>query len=177
MSRFRLPFTRARARADADAEVAFHLAGRIDELMARGLSRADAEREALDRFGDPARVEAEVEQIDVAAHRRRQLGECVADAVHDLRLSAKSLARRPGFTAGVTVTLALGIGANTAIFSVADALLFRPPPYAHPEQLVSVWGAHTHAAGEYFAFRERLKSFSAVGTYAPWQMTVGNDAG
>ena len=101
----------------------------------------------------------------------------LADTLHDLRLSARALARRPAFTIGVIVTLALGIGANTAIFSVADALLFRPPPFPHPEQLVSVWPSRGHPAGEYFAIRERTKTLSAIGTYSEWQMTLGDDGG
>jgi predicted permease len=176
MSRFKLPFSRGRARADAHDEVRLHIEGRIDELVRQGMSRVDAEREALRMFGDPARVEAEVEAIDVSTHRRRELRETVVDALRDLRLSARSLARRPSFTIGVIATLALGIGANTAIFSVADALLFRPPPYPHPEQLVSVWAAGTHSAGEFVAIRERMKTLAAIGTYAEWQMTVGDEA-
>ena len=68
---FRLPFSRDRVRRDVDNELDFHLAGRIEELVARGMSRADAELEARRRFGDRAHVEAEVERIDVAAHQRR----------------------------------------------------------------------------------------------------------
>ncbi|HVZ49718.1 MAG TPA: ABC transporter permease, partial [Gemmatimonadaceae bacterium] len=177
MSRFRPPFSRRRARADAGDEVRFHLEGRVEELMATGLARADAEREARRRFGDPATVRDAIERIDAAGHRRRALRERLGDALRDLRLSARGLARRPAFALGVVGTLALGIGANTAIFSVADALLFRPPPYPHPEQLVSVWGARAHAAGELYALRERMRSLAAIGTYAEWQMTVGNDAG
>ena len=66
----RLPGSPARSSADVDAELAFHLDGRIEELMARGMTRDDAEREAMRRFGDPATVRAEMERIDTDTRRR-----------------------------------------------------------------------------------------------------------
>ena len=84
----------------------------------------------------------------------------------------RSLARRPGYALAVIITLTLGIGANTAIFSVADALLFRPPPYPRPTELVSVWG---HSMGERATLRTRTHSFANLAAYAAWQMNVGDD--
>ena len=123
---FRLPFSRDRMHRDVDTELNFHLEGRIEEMVAGGMSRKDAEREAGRRFGDRAKVEAEVEQIDVSTHRRRALRERLDDLARDTRYAARGLARRPLYTVAIVVTLALGIGANTTIFSMVEAVLLRP---------------------------------------------------
>jgi putative ABC transport system permease protein len=123
---FRLPFSRDRVQRDVDAELSFHLEGRVEELVARGMSRADAEREALRRFGDRATVEAEVERIDVATFERRRMGERLAAVYRDASYGVRGLTRRPLYAVTVVLTLALGIGANTAIFSVVEAVLLKP---------------------------------------------------
>ncbi|HVZ49429.1 MAG TPA: ABC transporter permease [Gemmatimonadaceae bacterium] len=151
--RFRLPFTRRRARTDAGAEVAFHLQGRVEELMASGLARADAEREARRRFGDPGTVEAEVERIDAAAHRRREFREALGARARDFRLAVRALARRPGYAVTVILTLGLGMGASTAIFTMLQRIVIAPLPYPAADRLV------------------RLRNpIPAVGTSAEWDM-------
>ncbi|HXD23569.1 MAG TPA: ABC transporter permease [Gemmatimonadaceae bacterium] len=99
----------------------------------------------------------------------------MADPLAATRLAVRALLRAPRFTIAAVLTLALGIGANTAIFSVADALLFRPPPFERPAELVSVWGSRTHAAGEYAGLLAHTHSYSALCTYSEWQMTVGDE--
>src|SRR5579862_9920792 len=123
---FRLPLSRDRVHRDVDAELSFHLEGRIEELVAGGMPRADAEREARQRFGDRAKVEAEVERIDVATVERRAFRERLDGAWRDARYAWRGLTRRPVYTVTVVLTLALGIGANTAIFSVFEAVLLHP---------------------------------------------------
>lgn len=123
---FRLPFSRARVRGDVDAELSFHLQGRIEELVASGMSREQAEREALRRFGDRSVFAKQLERMDVRAHERAALGERLAGYWRDTRYAARGLARRPFYALAVVLTLALGIGANTAVFSVFRTVLLKP---------------------------------------------------
>jgi putative ABC transport system permease protein len=103
---------------------------------------------------------------------------------HDLRYAARALVRRPGFTALVVLTLAMCIGVNTAIFSVVDAVLLKPLPYADPDRLVMVWsndGQPGHertvvSAGNYFDWRARTTTFESLGAYfSYWNATLTGD--
>jgi len=100
------------------------------------------------------------------------------DLRQDLRHAFRSLRRSPGFTLGAVVTLALGIGANAAIFSALDAVVMRPLPYQDPERLVGVWNDWTGTPRaaisplEYFDYREQLRSFEHFGVSAGDAMTL-----
>ena len=124
----RLPWLRRRSwERRMDAELRFHLDSQIEEYVRRGFSREDAELQARREFGplhlakDECRDERPAVWLD---HLRR-----------DLRGAWRSLRTAPGFSAAVIVTLALGIGANTAMFSVVHAVLIRPLPYSEPEEI------------------------------------------
>jgi putative ABC transport system permease protein len=96
----------------------------------------------------------------------------------DVRFAARSLRRSPGFALAAVLTLALGIGANAAIFSVLDAVALRPLPYASPDRLVDVWNGWTDtpraplSSLEYFDYREQLRSFEQFGVSAGGAMTL-----
>ncbi len=166
---FRLPFSRDRVRRDVDTELSFHLEGRIEELVARGMARDDAEREAKRRFGDRAHVEAEVEQIDVSTHQRRALRERLDDVRQDVVFALRQLRKSPGFTLVAILTLALGIGANSAIFSVVYGVLLKPLPYQNGNRIVEVkesmggdnWNVVTY--GDYHTWKTRQTSFEVIG--------------
>ncbi len=115
---------------DLDREMEFHLAERTDELIAAGMEPEAAAREASRRFGDRARQKDRTRDVDMAVW----LESLLADVRHALR----GLARSPGFTLVAVLSLALGIGANTAIFSLMDALLLKSLPVADPASLVQV---------------------------------------
>jgi putative ABC transport system permease protein len=93
------------------------------------------------------------------------------DLADDVRFGFRTLRKTPGFTAIAIITLALGIGANTAIFSVVQSVLLRPLSYAHPESLVEIWNTYPGfqpvglSAGDYVDFHRDAKSFSAMGAY------------
>ena len=133
---FRIPLGWIGVKADIDAELAFHIQGRIEELMARGMSRDDAEAETRRLFGDYARIELEVERIDRGMTRRRTLAERADAWLGDIRYAIRTLARQPVFACAVIVTLTLGIGATTAIFHVMDRVVLHPLPYPQAERIV-----------------------------------------
>src|SRR5919199_767190 len=93
--------------------------------------------------------------------------------IHDLRYGARTILKRPGFAAVVILTLALGIGATTAIFSVVNAVLLRPLPFARPERLAAVWQTHPFgkklgydrlpvAPADFYAWRQSADAFEGV---------------
>jgi predicted permease len=126
--------------ADLDAEIAFHLATKTEALIASGMSPAEARAEALRQFGDVARARRELAAID-HRHTRRALRADALEALwSDVRFAARGLARTPAFTAAVVLTLALGLGATAAMFSVLDRLLLRAPiGVSDPDQVVRVY--------------------------------------
>ncbi|HVG17700.1 MAG TPA: ABC transporter permease [Blastocatellia bacterium] len=101
--------------------------------------------------------------------------------LQDLRFGARMLLRRPGFTLITVITLALGIGANTAIFSVVNAVLLRPLPYPEADRLVWMTEQHEEIANRWISYpnfldwRERSQSFEAMATIRGWQMTMTVD--
>jgi putative ABC transport system permease protein len=116
---------------DMDQEMTFHVESLAHEYMESGMGAEDAERAARRRFGS-------ILQMKERGHDIRR-APAVEDIVRDFRYALRGLRRAPGFAAAVVLTLALGIGGNTAIFSVVDQLLLRPLPYPDGEQLVVVY--------------------------------------
>ena len=121
---------RSRLEHEIDAELKEHMAMCIDDNMARGMSREDAERDARRRFGSPAAMREKVTQEDAA------LG--LESLWHDVRGALRVFLRSPGFSLVVVTTLALGIGANTAIFEILNAVRLRILPIAKPNELVEL---------------------------------------
>jgi putative ABC transport system permease protein len=137
-------------------EISQHLQDVYDDLRARGASDETARR-------------AVAAEIEGANFTRRPF----ADVGGDLRYAGRALRRYPGFAAVVILTLALGIGANAAIFSVVDAVVLRPLPYDRDGRLVAVWG-NLHkpgleeipgSAAEFVDYRERNRVFDAIAAY------------
>jgi putative ABC transport system permease protein len=154
-------FRPGRAERDLAREVASHLALLEEQFRDGGLSAEEARFAARRAFGGVE--QAKELQRDARSFR------WLDDAVRDARYAARMLLRTPGFTAVAIVTLALGIGANSAIFTVVHAVLLRPLPYPQPDRLVGIVQRHTSFGLEfatwpdYTDWRDRSTSVEKVG--------------
>jgi predicted permease len=169
--------TRAAMRRDADDELEALIACRVEHLIARGMSADDARAEAMRRLGAPLdQVRHELHTNADQRERRMRVVEFVESVMQDVRYAARGLARRPAFAAVAVLTLAIGVGATTAIFSAVNVLILRPLPYARPHELMRV-SVFLPAEGSrpsvtlgfayptYTALRERQRSFSDFAAY------------
>lgn len=137
-------FSTRRVERDLDLEVRSHLQLLIDENLRAGLPPKEAERAARIELGSPEQVKEQV--------RDKRLGHGLHSLIADCRFGARQLYKNPGFTLTVVLTLALSVGANTAIFSLVNALLLKSLPYPHPERMGTIY---TRIAGSSAASDER----------------------
>jgi predicted permease len=157
-------FRRSQLDRELDAEMSSHLELAVEENLRRGLSPAEARRQAMLRFGGPQQAKEQ--------HREARSLPFLETLLQDLRFAFRVLRKSPGFTAVSVLTLALGIGASTAIFSVVDAVLLRPLPYPHPEQIVRFWEKTPNghqiniAQGNFVDFRSQNSTFASLAEYS-----------
>ncbi|AFL89258.1 ABC-type antimicrobial peptide transport system, permease component [Terriglobus roseus DSM 18391] len=133
LTRLRFLILRKRHR-EFDDEIEFHLNEAIKSKIEDGLEPVEARRQALIEFGG---IELTREQCE-----RQRPGWWIGTVIQDVRYAFRGFGRNPLFTISVLITLALGIGSTTAVFSVVDLILFRPLPYAEPSRIVSLGFVH-----------------------------------
>lgn len=143
--------SRAPIQGTLEDELEHHRASHVDELMRGGMARPDAERAARRRLGDLQRVRRAVARERVRDDRRLRLAHWFADLRQDTAVGFRRLLRSPAFTAIAVLTLALGIGANSALFGVIHQVVLRPLPFADPDRLVRVWESEPSRGWDYFA--------------------------
>src|SRR4051812_15407597 len=171
---FRFPFrSKSRIAAEVDEELEFHLATVAARLQADGWSPADADAEARRRFGDVEFTKHYCRDEDSRREGERRRMAILEELGQDLRYAVRGLRSSPGFALIALATLALGIGANTAIFSVVRAVLLEPLPFASADRLVRVY--HANPAGgviegdfsepDFLDLRSRTKTAESVGGY------------
>jgi hypothetical protein len=163
--------------SEMDAELRFHVEARAEDLGRSGMGREEAMRRAQMEFGGVERAKEEC--------RDARGANFVDGLVQDLRYGVRMLRKSPGFTAVAVLTLALGIGANTAIFSVVDAVLLRPLPFTEPARLMRIWecapsrGYFRNVVNplNFLDWRDHAKSFESMAAVLGGVMTNLNAQG
>jgi predicted permease len=170
-------FSRRRRYEDISISVQEHIEERTEELMADGMSRKQAGQMARREFGN----------VTLLEERSREVWQWPAfeSILADLKFAFRRLGKSPGFAATVLLTLAIGIGANTTVFSVVNGVLLNPLPYPDSGQLVSLWFNAPGAGGlanfssglqlsasMYFTFSEQNRSFLSMGIWTPSNASV-----
>jgi putative ABC transport system permease protein len=152
---------------EVNEELAFHVAMRTRENVARGMEPEAARAAALERFGDIDGVVATCRRLGTEREREMHRTEYLSELRQDIVFSWRQLAKAPAFTAIAVLTLALGIGATTSIFSALYAVVLCPFPYANPDRVVGIaelWRGHRGnvAVGNYASWRDETRSFESM---------------
>lgn len=151
---------------ELDDEIRFHLEREQEKNVRAGMTDSDAWRRAFAAFGGVQQVRE--------AHREVRAVPWLSDAGGDVRFALRTLARRPALAGAAVITLALGIGANTAIFSAVDAAILRPLPFPAPDRLVMLgennpeknWHMETVAGANYLDWKEQVAAFQDIAAYS-----------
>jgi putative ABC transport system permease protein len=167
-------FRRRRQDTEMDEEIRFHLEMETERYVHAGIAEHDAQRRARRDFGG---VERHKEGV-----RDARGANWFFDAWSDVRFALRSLRQRPGLTAAATVTLALGVGATSAVFGVLKSVLLAPLPYANPDHVVVVWSAWKGfdqtwlSYDEWEGWKARVPAFADIGLYQDGSATVDGDS-
>ena len=158
---------------EVDEELALHVEMRTRELVERGVDPAAARELALSRLGDVANLKQTMTTLGRKRDRDMRLTQWLDELRNDLKFAIRQLRRAPAFTLVATLTLALGIGANSAIFALVDATLLRPLPFGDPDRLVSIWETTATIPQSYGSplnmldWKTRSRTFEKVAGFTP----------
>ena len=163
-------------------EVEAHIEMLIEDLVSDGWEPEAAREEAVRRIGDPEKIRRESSRIMRSNDQKRRLARFLDDIRLDTIYAVRTLRGSPGFTLVAILILAIGIGANVAIFSMLKGIILRPLPFPEPDRVVAVWetivGQRSYkpfAAPDYWDFREQNTSFEEFGIYTfRWANVVLN---
>ncbi|MFN2566452.1 MAG: ADOP family duplicated permease [Gemmatimonadaceae bacterium] len=166
-------FFGADPRRDVDEELAFHVAMRVEEFKRGGMTAEEAEEAAMKRFGDLSHVRDECHELGRRRAARRRRAVRIDALRQDTRFALRTIAANRSFSFMVVLTLALGIGACTAVFSVAYGVLLRPLPYRDTDALVRLWSKNAERGLEFFSvspadyatWRAQNRVFAAMGAF------------
>ena len=171
--RWGLPVPRSEIEREVLEELHFHLEKKAERLVQQGFSPAEARAEAERRFGGLDAVRRQCIGLSMGRERKRMRLERLGDLWRDLRYSVRALLRRPGFTVTAVLTIALGLGAVTSIFSLLDAVLLRALPYGEPDRLTVVWGPFQSEA--VYLGLEELPAFESLAAVTNQPLTLTGD--
>ncbi|HXD47569.1 MAG TPA: ABC transporter permease [Gemmatimonadaceae bacterium] len=174
-----LRFWRPNAAGDVRDELEFHLQSAVDELEIHGMPHDEARAAARARFGDVDGITRTLYTLSDQRERHMQRAEWWQTVKQDLVFGLRQLRKSPGFTTVAVLTLALGIGANSAIFSVVYSVLLRPLPYANSARIVTFSQHNDNGGmccapfGNYYTWRDQSRSFTALAaTMGPGRTTL-----
>ena len=164
---------------DISEEIETHLELKIEELVASGLSEEEARAEAMRRFGNRAEIHADATGHARKRESRQSFFASAETLLQDARYALRTLSRAPGMTTLTILILALGIGANTAIFSVLEAVFLAPLPLPRPEQLTFIWNRNIRTGGRgpssfpnYLDWKEQNSTFQAMGAFGATNLNL-----
>jgi predicted permease len=176
LARVRYLIQRRRQAADLAEELQLHLDLRAHRNLDRGMTPDTARREALRSFGNVARLQEDAREVWLALW--------LEQFMQDLKFGMRGLLRSPGFTAVVVLTLAIGIGVNTTMFSIVNAVLLQPLPYPSPDRLVWIANADPRCNPDCFVSRADVNiwahdapSFESMAAYGNVDLSLVGDSG